>query len=53
MPARSHAPEQLAYLFDHIIGTGEQRWRDLEPKAFRGFQVDDQVELCGQFDGKV
>src|SRR3954451_3315184 len=53
VPACSHAPAQIASLFDHVVRTGEQCWRDLESKRLRSFQVDDQVELRGQFDRKV
>jgi hypothetical protein len=42
-----------AHLFDHLVGTGEQCWRDIEPERLRRFEVDDQLELCGLFNGKV
>src|SRR5881227_2585700 len=40
------------FLFDHLVGTGKQRCRDLEPKRPRRFEVDDQLEFCGLLDGK-
>src|SRR3982074_152528 len=43
----------IARLFDHLVGTGEQCWRDIEPERLRRFEVDDQLELCGLFNGKV
>ena len=42
-----------ACLFDHLVGKGEQCWRDIEPERLRRFEVDDQLELCGLFDGKA
>jgi hypothetical protein len=50
---RTHAPRQTACLFDHVVGTGEQCWRDIEPKRLGSLEVDYQVELRGLFDGKV
>src|SRR5437764_13250714 len=40
------------FLFDRLVGAGEQRRRDLEPKRPRRFEVDDQLEFCGLLDGK-
>jgi hypothetical protein len=28
----THAPQQTAVLFNHLVGAGEQRWRDDEAK---------------------
>src|SRR5499427_8757676 len=41
------------YLLDHLVGTGEQRWRNVERERLRSSEVDHQLELCGLFDGKV
>ena len=30
---------------DHLVGAGEQRWRNREPELPRGLQVDDQLEF--------
>jgi hypothetical protein len=32
-------------LFNHLVGAGEQRWRDVEAKRFGGLEVDDQLVL--------
>ena len=39
--------------FDHVVGAGEQRCRDIEPERLRSFEVDHQLELSGLLDGKV
>jgi hypothetical protein len=51
VPKETHAPRQTAPLFNHLVGTGEQCWGDIEPKRLRTFEVDDQLELCGLLDG--
>jgi len=44
---------RLAHLFNHLVGMGEQCWRDIEPGRLRSLEVDYWLELCGLFDGKV
>src|SRR5262249_42371750 len=39
--------------FDHLVGAGEQRWRQLEAKRLGGFEVDDQLELGRLLDRDV
>src|SRR5262249_34988240 len=39
-------------LFDHLVGSGEQRRRHLEAERLRGYQIDDEVELCRLLDGE-
>jgi hypothetical protein len=34
------APQQLALLFDHFVGAGEQHRRDFEPEGLRSRQID-------------
>ena len=38
-------------LFDHLIRPQQQRLRDREAEGLGGFEIDDQLELCGLFDG--
>src|SRR5215212_8866827 len=34
-----------AVLFDHLVGAGEQQWRDDDAKRLCGFQVYNQLEF--------
>jgi hypothetical protein len=40
-------------LFDHLVGTGEQRRRHSYAKRFCGGQVDDKVELGRLLDRNI
>src|SRR6476660_10014178 len=40
-------------LFDHLIGTGEQRGRHFEAKRLRGFEIDHQLEFGWLLDRQV
>ena len=37
------------WLFDHLVGTGEQRWRHGYAEGLGCLEVDDQLELCRLF----
>src|ERR1019366_1434127 len=45
--------QKLSFLFDHLIGAAEQRWRDGETERLRCFEVDYQLDLGGLLDWQV
>src|SRR6516164_7894511 len=47
------APACLAHSLDHLIGAGEDRWRDRQTQRVRRFQVDDQLEFGRLLDRQV
>jgi len=39
--------------FDHLVGAGEQRLRNVEVQGLGGFEVDSQFELRWLLNGKI
>jgi hypothetical protein len=39
--------EVASFLFDHLVGAGEQRGRNFEAQILGGFEVDDEFEFGG------
>src|SRR6478672_2219020 len=46
-------PYTLSLLFDHLVGTHEQRVRHGQGECVGGFQVNDQIELGGLLNWKI
>ena len=49
----THAPQQTASLFNHLIGAGEQHWRHSEAEGLGRLEVDDQFKLSWLLDREV
>src|SRR5262249_47164963 len=48
-PNRQRASD-LASLFDHLVGDGEQRRRNFKAERLRRLEIDDDLEFGGQHD---
>jgi hypothetical protein len=49
---RSHPPQQIAKLFDHLVGACEQRiWDGYFQRSGR-FKIDKELDLCRLLDGE-
>jgi hypothetical protein len=50
---RTHAPQQIAFLLDHLVGAGEQRRWHHDAERLRGVEIDDQFDPSGLYNGQV
>src|SRR5262245_46916187 len=48
---RTHALQQ--FLFDHLVGAGDQRWRHGDAERSGGHEIDDQHKLCRLLDMQI
>src|ERR1700738_1688760 len=48
---RTHAMQQR--LFDHLVGAGKERRRNLKAKCLRSFEIEDQLIFGGLLHGQV
>jgi hypothetical protein len=44
---------ELTKLFDHLVGAGDERCRQLDAERFRGLQIDDQKEFRRLVEGYI
>src|SRR5260370_42022464 len=45
--------KERAQLFDHLVGTREQRGRYIEAECLRGFEIDDEVNPGDLLNRKI
>jgi hypothetical protein len=50
---RTHAPQQMVLLLDHLVGDSEQVKWDGKPERLRGREIDHKVELGGLLDWNI
>ena len=51
VPEPTYAAQQIARLFDHLVGDGEQPWRKTEAEYSGGVEVDHELEF-GRLDDR-
>src|SRR5258705_2927269 len=50
---RTHAPQQMASLFDQLVGACEERVRDGQPERLSGAFIQNQFKSASLNDGQV
>jgi len=51
VPTRDSCIAAKSFLFDHLVGDGEQGGRHGEAERLGGLTINDEFELCRQLDG--
>ena len=51
--AMSRRSKKIAYLFDHLVGSTEQRKRKCQTKCPRGFEIEHKLNFRGLLDRQV
>jgi hypothetical protein len=50
---RTHAPQQIEMLIDHLVSKRKQPIWDIQTECLRGLAVDHELELCRLDNWKV
>jgi hypothetical protein len=49
----THAPQQKASLFDHLVGALQERLRNCQTEGLRGLEIDGKFELGRLLNGNI
>ena len=52
-PKQTHAPQQIAALFNHLVGAGKHGRRNLKAEGLGSLGVDHQFELGRLLNWKI
>src|SRR6516165_9017071 len=50
---RTHALQHKTWLFDHLVGGGDQCWWDRQSERLSSFAVNDQLKSCRRLHWKI
>ena len=43
----------MAWLFDHLVGTKQERLGDRQPERLGGREIDDEIKFCRLLDRDI